>query len=153
MKKITFILIIFLTLFSCSSKVVFEKEYEIKNNKWQAENVINFKFKVEDNSLNYNMFFTMHNSKKYRTSNIWLYVITSSPSGKSVTDSLEYFLSDDKGVWRGQDNSDFIKNKFLYKSNIKFTENGEYNVSVTQGMREKDTPNIKTFGLVVEKTE
>lgn len=151
MKHILFLLTIISFLYSCGSKVEFEKEYTIKNNVWTPEKIMNFKFNVADNSKNYDVFFTMRNSENYRTANIWLYVTTSAPSGNSITDTLEYFVADPKGLWIGQSDGDFVKNKFIYKSNIKFKEKGKYSISVTQGMRKKDTPKVSNFGIIVKQ--
>ena len=50
--------------------------------------------------------------------NIYLFVTTTSPDGKSITDTLQYNLADEKGKWYGKGFGDIHELKLPYKSNV-----------------------------------
>ena len=52
--------------------------------------------------------------------NIYLFVTTTSPDGKTITDTLQYNLADEKGKWYGKGFGDIHELNLPYKSNVYF---------------------------------
>ncbi len=111
-----------------------------------------FRFPVKDTVNSNNIFFTIRTGTSYPFRNIYLFVTTSSPDGKSVTDTLQYELADEKGNWYGKGFGDIHELKLPYKSNVFFPVSGTYQVNIQHGMRIEDLKGVYDIGLRVEKT-
>ena len=112
-----------------------------------------FDVKITDTTALNDIFFTIRTGSDYPFRNIFLFVSTSAPDGKNLTDTLEYYLADDKGVWYGKGFGDIRELKLPYKSNIYFPMKGEYKFNVQHGMRTEDLKGIYNICLRIEKTK
>ena len=81
---------------------------------------------VSDTINSTNIFFTIRTGSEYPFRNIFLFVTTTSPDGKIVTDTLEYDLADEKGNWYGKGFGDIHELKLPYRSNVFFPMKGTY---------------------------
>ena len=98
----------------------------------------------------YNIYFDILINKNFMTDNLWLFISAKSPSGNLQSDTIMYFVADESGKWFGEENRTTVKNKFLYKLGVRFSESGEYTFVLKHGMREKDIPLIESIGLTLE---
>jgi len=112
-----------------------------------------FDAQITDTIALNNIFFTIRTGSDYPFRNIFLFVSTSAPDGKKFTDTLEYYLADDKGNWYGKGFGDIRELKLPYKSNIYFPMKGEYKFNVQHGMRIEDLKDVYDIGLRIEKTQ
>lgn len=145
------IVLIALFLFSCNNKIAISDSEKIDNEIWAINKTIKAKINIEDINKFYNVFINVNVKEVFLTSNLWLFVSTKSPSGNIQSDTLIFYVTDAKGKWFGDKSGDIIKNKFLYKPNIKFPEAGEYVFSILHGMRETDLPKATEVGITVEE--
>ena len=145
------ILFCYFFLYACISEKVFDEKYIFSNNVWNVDEVPEFKVSIGEIRQSYNVYLNLTNTKEFKTNNIWLFFSVISPSGSLLTDTVQFFITDNAGRWYGNKDRNFIKNKFLYKKNIGFPETGTYTFKIKQGMREKDTPLVKSVGLTLEK--
>jgi gliding motility-associated lipoprotein GldH len=120
-------------------------------NRWALTNVPSFEIPVSDTLSGNNIFFTIRTGTSYPFRNIFLFVTTTSPDGKSITDTLQYYLADEKGKWYGKGFGKIHELELPYKSNIYFPVKGSYLIKVKQGMRTEDLRDVYDFGLRVEK--
>ena len=86
-------------LFSCNSKVLYTESVEMKDNTWQLMNTPVFRVPVSDTLTGNNFFFILRTGSDYPFRNIFLFVTATSPDGRNLTDTLQYYLADDKGKW------------------------------------------------------
>ena len=98
-----------------------------------------------------NIFFTIRTGANYPFRNIFLFVSASSPDGINLTDTLEYFLANDKGNWYGKGFGDIHELQLPYKSSVYFPVTGEYKFKVQHGMRMEDLKGVYDIGLRIEK--
>jgi gliding motility-associated lipoprotein GldH len=78
-------------------------------------------------------------------------VSVTSPDGKTIGDTLEYFLADEKGKWHGKGFGDIKELSMPFKSNVYFPVRGRYTITVQHGMRVVDLPGVYDLGLRIEK--
>jgi gliding motility-associated lipoprotein GldH len=152
--RYSFILILtscFLT-FSCNSNVVFTGSVPMPGNKWELMNIPSFSVPVNDTLNSNNVIFTIRTGSSYPYRNIYLFVSTTSPDGKSITDTLQYFLADEKGKWYGKGFGDIHALDLPYKSNVYFPVKGTYKFNIRHGMRIEELKDVYDFGLRIEKT-
>ncbi|WP_073215787.1 gliding motility lipoprotein GldH [Aequorivita viscosa] len=134
MNKVLMLFLSVVLLASCESNIVFS-ETRAMDGYWGQDEVVDFKLPQLDSLKNYNLFVNIRNSNEYKYNNIFLIVSINFPYGKTVTDTLEYRMANPDGSWMGQGVGSIKENKLWYKENVRFFENGIYNVTIEQAMR------------------
>lgn len=142
-----------LFLYSCKDNTVFKKSIAIPENLWQINDTLNFQTEITDNEDFFNIFLTLNAKDNYLTDNIWLIISSESPSGNALNDTVMFYIFNQTGKPYGKKHGDIIKNKFLYKTHIRFPEKGTYKFTLRHGMREHDLPRVSSSGLSIEKAE
>ena len=121
-------------------------------NIWKLEHIPVFRIPVEDTISSNDILFTIRTGSSYPFRNIYLFVSTTSPEGKTITDTLHYFLSNEKGEWYGKGSLDIHELDLPYKTNVFFPTTGTYEIKIQHGMRMADLKGVYDFGIRVEKT-
>jgi gliding motility-associated lipoprotein GldH len=138
-------------LVSCNTNVVFTDSKVIKQKSWNLTDIPSFKVQVTDTVNTNNIFFTIRTGSSYPFRNIYLFVTTTSPDGKSITDTLQYYLADEKGKWLGKGFGDIHELNLPYRSNVYFPVKGVYQFNIQHGMRIENLKGVYDIGLRVEK--
>ncbi|MEI8225414.1 MAG: gliding motility lipoprotein GldH [Bacteroidota bacterium] len=151
--RYSFVLILtsLVLLSSCNSNVVFTDSLEMPGRTWKLLDITAFKIPVTDTLNSNNVFFTIRTGSSYPFRNIYLFVTTTSPDGKSITDTLQYNLADEKGKWYGKGFGDIHELNLPYKTNVYFPLKGSYQFKIQHGMRVEDLKGVYDFGLRIEK--
>ena len=149
-KGLFLILLFFLS--SCSSDVVFTDSVIMPDKIWQLSNVPDFIVPVTDTTQHTDVFFTIRTGSDYPFRNLFLFITASSPDGKSITDTLEYDLADEKGNWYGKGFGDIHELDLPYRSDVFFLLKGTYRFKIQHGMRIGDLRGVYDFGLRIEKS-
>ena len=142
-----------LLLSSCGGKAIFADTYEIKSGVWELSDVANFTFGNSDSLVTTDVEFLIRTGPDYPYRNIYLFVTSSSPDGKSMTDTLEYYLSDEKGNRYGKGTGGLFELRLPYKSNVFFPEKGNYFFSIRHGMRIMDLSDVYDIGIRITEAE
>jgi gliding motility-associated lipoprotein GldH len=146
MKKRTLKTVLVLSCFlilGCDSNAVYDI-YKSVPNQWHKDTIVNFKLSAPDTTSNYNLFVNVRNTNDYKFNNLFLIVELNYPNGKTLKDTLEYKMAKPNGELLGTGFSDIKENKLWYKGfdvPFKFTEEGDYNVSIQHAMRENGRVN------------
>jgi gliding motility-associated lipoprotein GldH len=151
--RYSFVLILtsLVLLSSCNSNVVFTDSLEMPGRTWKLLDIPAFKIPVTDTLNSNNVFFTIRTGSSYPFRNIYLFVTTTSPDGKNITDTLQYNLADEKGKWYGKGFGDIHELNLPYKTNVYFPFKGSYQFKIQHGMRVEDLKGVYDFGLRIEK--
>ncbi len=155
-KRITnysFLLILVSSLFlsSCDRNVVFTDSKPMPSEIWKLMDIASFNVPVTDTVNSNNVLFTIRTGSSYPYRNIFLFVTTTSPEGKSITDTLQYNLADEKGKWYGKGFGDIHELKLPYKTNVYFPRKGIYQFNIQHGMRIEDLKGVYDIGIRIEK--
>jgi gliding motility-associated lipoprotein GldH len=152
--RYSFILILasVILLSSCNSNVVYTNSLAMAAKTWELMNVASFRVSINDTINSNNVKFTIRTGSSYPFRNIYLFISTTSPDGKNITDTLEYYLADEKGKWYGKGFGDIHELNLPYKSNVFFPLKGTYLFKIQHGMRTEDLKGVYDFGLRIEKT-
>jgi gliding motility-associated lipoprotein GldH len=138
-------------LLSCNGDVMFSDAHIMENNTWALMNNVAFNLSVDDTISSSNISFSIRTGSAYPFRNIYLFVSTTAPDGKILTDTLQYYLADESGKWYGKGFGDISELSLPYKSNVYFPMRGTYRFSVRHGMRVEDLKGVYDFGMRVEK--
>ncbi|HEX2921156.1 MAG TPA: gliding motility lipoprotein GldH [Bacteroidales bacterium] len=146
------VFLLILLISSCSRNVVYNEAQIMEDNTWNLMNTLTFDIPIEDTINSNNVFFSIRTGTAYQFRNIFLFVSTTSPEGKTISDTLEYYLADEAGKWYGKGFGDIKELLLPYKSNVYFPLKGTYRFTVGHGMRAEDLKGVYDFGMRVEKT-
>lgn len=141
-----FVLLV-IPLLSCGRNVVFTESDAMPAKKWELANILAFNVPVTDTLTSNNIFFTIRTGTSYPFRNIYLFVTTNSPNGRSITDTLQYNLADENGKWYGKGFGDIHELTLPYKANVFFPVKGIYQIKVQHGMRVQDLKGVYDFGI------
>ena len=90
--KIFICCILFITVFACDKKSVFDK-YTSVNSRWDIDRAVLYDFKITDTIQRFNLFIKLRTSNDYKFSNLFLTVDLKYPNGKVMKDTLEYKMA------------------------------------------------------------
>jgi gliding motility-associated lipoprotein GldH len=136
----------------CSAPPAFENYQEIVDETWSLEDTIVSNFPILDTLQSYNFFVNLRNNNNYNYSNLYVFIYTSFPNGKNMTDTVECVLAHPDGRWIGSGFGSVYDNRIMYKYKKRFPLTGEYQVRIIHAMREKELPGIMDVGFRLEKT-
>jgi len=127
-------LLLVVLLFSCNSSEYFTVSKTL-DGFWHKDSIVEFSIEVNDTTQLYNCFINIHNTEDYKFDNLFLITSMQFPYGKVVVDTLEYEMAFKDGRLMGEGIGSLKYNKLWYKENVKFSEQGKYNISIRQATR------------------
>jgi gliding motility-associated lipoprotein GldH len=143
---------ILLLLYSCNKDVIYTDSINIPSELWSLDYIPEFKPEISDTAAICNINLTIRTGTSYPYRNIWLFVNTISPSGKSITDTLQFMLADEKGKWYGKGFGDIHEMDLPFRhSGVFFPEKGTYTFRVRHGMRNENLKGVYDLGLRISK--
>ncbi len=149
-KLTVFILLLSGFFISCNKNVVYSKYTQLPQEGWSINNKLKFEVDITDNKVYHNVFLNVRHADAYPYSNLFVFLTTTYPNGKTSTDTLECILADEKGEWKGDGAGDIWDNKIPLKQNLIFPQTGKYTFTFEQGMRSNPLPLIMDFGMTIE---
>jgi gliding motility-associated lipoprotein GldH len=143
-----------IALSSCLSTGNYEKHHFIKNHTWQAADAKTFSINITDTNKAYYQYLYVQHQYNYLYSNLWIKIISQSPSGRVDTSKpIEIGLSLPNGRWLGSTAHKIANEKINISPNFgtrKFNERGTYQLRVMHIMREGPLNGIIKIGMGLE---
>jgi gliding motility-associated lipoprotein GldH len=138
---------------SCDSKRYFEENKTLEKGLWKREDRVRFTVPVTDTVARYDFFLNVRNDGEYPFSNLYFFIQTLFPDGKTARDTVEVRLADDYGKWLGTGMSSMKYNRFLFQEKVRLPLRGNYTFTFEQAMRVPELKGIRDIGLRIEKAE
>lgn len=135
----------------CGRNTLFTGTRLMNDEQWSMYDPATFHCTVNDTINAYDVSFSVRTSTDYPYRNLYLFVVTSFPSGTSLTDTVQYAVANEKGEWLGRGAGDIREITLHYKNNVYFPEKGEYYFRVIQGMRDPVLKGVYDFGMKINK--
>jgi gliding motility-associated lipoprotein GldH len=139
-----------LTLFACGNMSVYEKNEAIDNSTWSSKNIIRFEYYANDTASEKNIQINLRHTGLYKYNNIFLFITTVGPDGKSIVDTSEFTIANTSGKWLGSGIGDMYDLRLLFKQNVRFSQNGKYLILIQHGMRDINLKEIADVGISIE---
>jgi len=139
------------TLISCDSNRIYEEHIAIPKGIWSSGNRALFNVTISDLTARYNVYMNVRNGPEYAYSNLFLFLNTTTPDGKTARDTVELTLADFDGRWLGSGMGSVKFSRFLFRKGVKFQQQGAYRFSLEQAMRVPDLTGIYDIGLRIER--
>ena len=136
-----------LILQSCDSNRVSEGHYDI-NSYWQEDSVVTFDIKIEDATIDYNLYFSVRNGVEFPHSNLYFkYALKDSEGGGLESELINFQLFNAKtGYPLGNGVGDMFENQYELLTKYRFEQIGSYQLSFQQYMRYDSLPEIYSVG-------
>lgn len=155
-----FLLILFMVFMAaCDPNRAYE-DYTTTGGAWHKDSLVSFSIAEMDTTQNYHLFIQLRNNNHYPFSNIFLITEFYFPTGNVLVDTLEYRMAAPDGTWLGQGFSDLKESKLWYKENVRFPDQGVYQLKIRQAVRKASEvepievlSGITDVGLRIEKTQ
>ena len=137
-------------LSSCNQNQVFDEVVSLPADGWSATDTLWFNAAILDTSAVYDVFLHIRNEKTYNYSNLWLFMETIAPNGRTLRDTLEITLADDEGNWLGKGIGNVNTLLTPYITQVSFRYRGIYTFAIIQGMRDIKLEDILNVGLRID---
>lgn len=138
------------TLTGCGNKYVYNDCRDIDEDGWSADSIATFTPQISDTTGRYDILLTIRHTSGYEYQNFWTFVKVTSPDGLTATDTIECYLTDNKGHFLGSGIS-IYEMPVLISRNIRFEKEGEYKFEILQGMRDWKLKGIRNICLSLER--
>lgn len=149
--KIRILLIGSLLAAACTRGVVYSDFKDVSPVGWDKDSAVVFTFRVTDTVLPYNVLLHVRHSDNYPYQNMWLFLNATDPQGGMTSDTIEFYLADERGRWLGNGRNGHVSMPVLYEQNYVFPDTGTYSLSVRHGMRTEDLRGVSQIGLEIQK--
>jgi gliding motility-associated lipoprotein GldH len=136
---------------SCGNQVLFEQNSKVEDANWRSANPAIFELEVEDTLTAYDFYINVRNTGSYRFSNLYLFIQTDFPNGKSIRDTVECLMATPEGEWIGTGVGDLRDQSILFKQSGNLPLKGKNLFEMVQAMRQDPLPGIADIGLRIEK--
>lgn len=136
-------------LWGCSDTPLYERMDTIPEQVWQSSNRLVHEVVVTDTVQTYDFYLNIRIGADYAFSNMYMFIGTEFPDGRSVRDTVELILADRKGRWLGKGLGDIRDNRILFKPKVRFPRTGTYRFNMEQGMRKEQLDNVYDIGVSI----
>jgi gliding motility-associated lipoprotein GldH len=146
-------LLLAVTAVACNRSVRYSENYSLEDGKWSMYEPAKYSCAIDDTVKTYNIALSLRTSPEYPYRNIYLFILTTFPSGTVITDTLQAMVTDEKGEWLGRGAGEIRELSIPYKSNVYFPESGEYHFRVIHGMRDTILNGVYDMGMKISLME
>lgn len=153
--KIITILLLSSLLCSCHSKGIYNTYLSLPNKGWHQDSALTFTFDIEDTTQAYNILLHVRHTERYPYQNMWLIIDRLSrdtiahQTSFYPTDTIEFYLADNRGVWLGNGRNGIMDMPVLYENTIRFPHKGCYEITLRHGMRTDYLQGVHDVGVQV----
>lgn len=157
--NLTLLLLLSIWLGACADEsVVFEQNVEIADARWAVTEKAVLSVEVKDTVSQHNFLINVRNTEEYPYRNLYVFLKTTFPNGKTSRDTIGLYLADASGRWLGSgsgylNSGRYPTNRVMYAYNKSFPLSGTYVFEIEQAMRVDTLLGIRNIGLRIEKMQ
>jgi gliding motility-associated lipoprotein GldH len=147
--KVNILIFLLFLLVGCSNLSDFAENKVIKGATWDINDICRYEYLSTDTTNAKDIFINLRHTGMYKYSNIYFFVTTLAPDGKSLKDTVEFTLANARGKWSGSGIGDIYDVELAYKRYVKFGQPGRYIFYVQHGMRDKKLEDVTDVGISI----
>jgi gliding motility-associated lipoprotein GldH len=137
---------------ACNSGIEYSENHRIEEGRWNMYDPAKYSCTVDDTVMTYDIGLSLRTTTDYPYRNIYLFMVTTFPSGTSVTDTIHAMVTDEKGRWLGKGTGNIRELTLPIRSNVWFPEAGEYHFRVMHGMRDTVLQGVHDIGMIISRS-
>lgn len=138
---------------SCTRGTIYSHYEPLPLEGWEADSVLSYEFAVADTLSAYDIVLNLRHSENYPNQNFWVFASLWRDSVCISSDTLDYFLADQRGRWLGNGFGSRRDMPMLYKRSLRFPLSGDYRICLQHGMREPLLRGVSDMGVSVSLSE
>lgn len=150
MRKVLLLALSSLMLIACQKEAVYT-HFESLPGTWSADSTLVFHPVLSDSVNEYQVLINIRHTDRYPYQNLWLFVDLQRDSILLRRDTIEAQMANERGEWQGQGISRYAL-PLLYLEGQTLIQ-GDYTLSIQQGMRTEKLPGITEVGVRIEVSE
>ena len=140
----------FVAFVSCRNGAVYSEFVVIPSGEWDENALPEFEFNIADKESAYDILLYVRHTERYPYQNMWLFV---RGNPQHYSDTIEFYLADDRGRWLGDKHHGFIEMPVLLETNYHFPDTGRFCFTVQHGMRDSLLRGVTDVGIEIVKSE
>lgn len=144
------ILFLLLSLFSCNNDSFYSKSHAFKNNTWGRNVKPSFTVAIQDTNQLYDFILTLRTTTSYKYNNLWIFLNTTPPKGRSVREPYEIKTCYPDGSWIGKKTGTIVEHALIFKRR-KVPCKGKYTFSLEQGITDKFIDDVLDISLEIKR--
>lgn len=152
MRKLLLLIVLTLCVTACHHDIVYSRFVPVSypngtiasSGGWHVDSVVPFDYAIADKNADYRILLYVRHTERYPYQNMWLFV-----GDGQRTDTLEFYLADDRGRWLGDSHHGFIEMSVLYEQHYHFPDTGMYHMTIQHGMRDSLLRGVTDVGIEV----
>ena len=150
-KKLFFILPLF--IFSCQNqtKILFDKSKPIQDNAWLIKDKKEYWLEVNPEKTLVKLDLNLRITNEYKYSNLFILFRIYGPHKEMETKRLEFKLADTHGDWLGSGSGGIYTFRIPLTDSYTFSQKGVYKFEIEQDMRDNPLRGVVDIGLRIEK--
>jgi gliding motility-associated lipoprotein GldH len=145
------ILLMAIAISSCQSPVVFQQHQSLPASQWEQDNSLIFQAVINDTTSLHELYLDVRNTINYPYRNLFIFLDIEFPEGIVVRDTIECILADRRGQWTGSGFGTIRSNRFLFRDQVWFPQQGTYIFTLHQAMRDQVLEGIADIGIRIER--
>ena len=151
-KLISVLFLVGFLLVSCTKNAIYTKAYRFKNEQWTQAVKPKFSVDIQDTTKLYDFIFTLRTTTDYPFNNLWIFLRTTPPFGKSVRKPYQIRTADANGNWIGKKSGTIVEHQMIFKQR-KMPFKGKYKFILEQAITEKSVDEVLDISLEVRISE
>jgi gliding motility-associated lipoprotein GldH len=137
---------------SCESPAFYNKSYAFKGNKWSQDVKPSYVIDFKDTVTLYDFVITLRTTTDYKYNNLWVFLNTTPPNGKSLREPYEIKTTYPDGSWIGKKTGTVVEHQLVFKRR-RLPYKGKYKFVVEQAITEKTVDEVLDISLRVEEVK
>lgn len=151
-KKTLFgLIIVIISLSACNNRAVYSDYTEIPSAVWAKDKFFSFNVEIDDVEALYEIDLLIRNNDMFPRQNLWLSAVQEHNGLQIKVDTVNVFLLDEQGKWRGKGLGTGYDNYFIWQQRVKFPAKGNYVFRFGHLMRIDVLEGIERIGIEVIK--
>ncbi len=152
-RNFVFAILLILFAFSCTNDNTFYKFQPVDATGWHKDSAAVFDVEISDTLKNFDVLVNVRNGGEYPYQNLWLFVKRTGPDNFVLNDTIECYIADPMGKWKGSGIGSRYEVSVLYQQNQRFGAKGTYHYEIRQGMREDKLVGLYEIGFMVKNVQ
>ena len=152
MKKLSSLILLVFVLASCSKDAIYSKSYKFQDEVWNQNVKPKFEIEIQDTSLAYDFVFTLRSTTDYAYNNLWVFLSSTPPTGKTVREPYEIKMAFPDGNWIGKKSGTIVEHELIFPKR-KLPFKGNYQFVLEQAITQKVVDEVLDISLEVRKSE
>jgi gliding motility-associated lipoprotein GldH len=146
------IFILILSATACKEESVTNTNRTIPSYGWAYRDSLEYKFEIKDTTTLYNLYLDINHTSAYPLQNLYTFIRTVYPNGKTYQQQLNMDLAAKSGQWNGE--KEWFKDRYNLRIVLQegsfFNQMGEYKLNLQQYLRQDSIPGLNTITLRIE---